>query len=398
MVSWKNQPGDAYDAVVIGAGPAGSAAAAALAAQGWRVLLVERERYPRHKVCGEFLSPEAQSTLRGLGLYSATAALTPVRLDAVQIISSHGVRLRRPLPGEAWGVSRYQLDAALADAAAAQGADVWMGTTAVSRVQQGEHVEVRLRRQDQDGPQGRTDVQARTVIMAYGRRSLPGLSSQSAGDNGRLPLRYVGVKRHYTVAGEGGGMPPQVELYLFPGGYAGLNPVEGGRINLCLLASYNAFAAAGRSLDGMINRAAAGNRALAQRLAQAQPVAGSECAVAPVDTGRPAVSWDGAANLGDAAVMLPPLCGDGMAMALRSAELCAPLADAYLRGTLSLPGWADAYQRLWTAEFGPRVAVGRWLQSRLAGRGLLADLLLATGVLMPPLADYLIHATRGPAT
>ena len=92
--------------------------------------------------------------------------------------------------------------------------------------------------------------------------------------------------------------------------------------------------------------------------------------------------------------MLPPLCGDGMAMALRSAELCAPLADAFLREELSLEGWGTYYQQVWQAEFERRVRTGRLLQQMLAVP-LLTEAMVGVGRLAPPLATYFVNATRG---
>ncbi len=114
---------EAFDVAIVGAGPAGSGAAAALAGRGWRVLLVERDRLPRHKVCGEFLSPESQATLAALGLGRALAAADPVALVDAELISRRGTRLLTALPGAAWGLSRYAMDAALAAAAAATWCD-----------------------------------------------------------------------------------------------------------------------------------------------------------------------------------------------------------------------------------------------------------------------------------
>jgi menaquinone-9 beta-reductase len=376
-----------YDVVVVGAGLAGSGIAAGLAGLGWQVLLVERDQFPRHKVCGEFISPEAQATLQSLGLYQAVAKLAPVDLHTVQLISPQGYSLRRPLPGTAWGLSRYALDAALASAAVARGAELWTSTSANGWSKQGNHYLLQLRRQDEV-----FGVKARALIMAYGRSGPSGLARKGADEKRRAHNRerYVGVKAHYA----GLSLPPQVELFFFRGGYAGLNPVEGGHANLCLLASYRAFAKAGRSIPAMMAAAARGNPALAARLAGAELVDGTECAVAPVDTYRRARPWDGVAALGDSAVMLPPLSGDGMAMALRSADICLPMADAYLRYDLTMVEWAAKYSQAWTQEFGPRLRIGRWMQSLLRAPRM-ADGMLATGALLPPLADYFIRATRG---
>ncbi len=105
------------DVVVIGAGLAGSGIAATLAQQGWDVLLIERDAFPRHKVCGEFLSPESQASLHALGLYAAVAALDPCPVTNVRLVTQNGAIVEAALPGHAWGVSRYALDGALATAA-----------------------------------------------------------------------------------------------------------------------------------------------------------------------------------------------------------------------------------------------------------------------------------------
>jgi flavin-dependent dehydrogenase len=200
----------------------------------------------------------------------------------------------------------------------------------------------------------------------------------------------VGVKGHYA----GIAMPPTVELFFFPGGYAGVSPVEGGRVNVCLLASYSAFTQAGKRVETMLAAAATWNKALGQRLAGGCLLPETAITVAPVDVYRPATPWDGVACLGDAAAMIPPLCGDGMAMALRSAALCVPLAHDYLTGSVSLAGWASEYRRRWHVEFDQRLCVGRLLQ-RLLAIPLVSDQFVRLGRLAPGLAAYFVRATRG---
>jgi flavin-dependent dehydrogenase len=377
--------GDLYDVAIVGAGPAGSAIAATLAERGWHVLLVERDHFPRHKVCGEFISPDAQITLRQLGLYETIAATNPVSLTAAEVISHRATKLHRPLSGVAWGLSRYTLDASLAAAAVARGAELRMATTVTRHLRQNGEIHLHLHHREQS-----TTVRARTAIMAFGRVGLPGISAHSTIPARSSRGRYVGVKCHYS----GVQMANQVELYFFRGGYAGLNPIEGGRVNLCLLASYAAFANAGRSISGMLAAAIAANPALAHKMAGAIALTDTECAVAPVDTYRRAQPWGDFAQLGDSAVMLPPLCGDGMAMALQSASLCAPLADAYLRRKLSFAQWETDYRRAWSQEFSQRVWLGRQLQPLLQ-IPVIAEGLLLTGMLFPSLADYFITSTRG---
>jgi flavin-dependent dehydrogenase len=200
----------------------------------------------------------------------------------------------------------------------------------------------------------------------------------------------VGIKRHL----HGLSMDDQVELYLFAGGYAGINPVEGDRANLCLLVEEATLRAAGGQIETVIAAAGVANPALAARLAGARPLADTTCTVAAVDTQTPARLWSGLPRLGDAALMLPPLCGDGMAMALRGAELCAMGAAAYLRGDCTLAEWEAAYTAAWRREFEERVRLAHIVQGLLL-KPSLADALLALGARLPWAADYVVRATRG---
>jgi flavin-dependent dehydrogenase len=375
-----------HDVVVVGAGPAGSTLAVALAQQGWDVLLIERHDVPRHKVCGEFLSPDAQDTLRQLGLLHHLATLAPVPLSHARLTTPTGTTLRIALPGQAWGLSRYAMDAALAAAARQQGATLWTGTTVTGWQARGNGYDVHLR------GNGRSAIRtARAVVMACGRHTLAGLPPRTAASS-RLSgwRRCIGVKAHYT----GLRMPPQVELFLFPGGYAGINPIEGERANVCMLIDYQGFIRAGQSVAGVMAAVTKCNGAFARRLHGAQLVPETTTAVAPVDTRRRAEPWAGLACLGDTAAMIPPLCGDGMAMALRSATLCAPLADAFMRGQLTLAAWQQAYTSAWHREFRQRLRLGRWLQNLLGQRGV-RDVLIGLGQRLPTVADYLVQATRG---
>src|SRR5947208_2639225 len=107
----------AYDALIIGGGPAGCSAAITLAQNGWRIGLIEAKHYPHHKVCGEFLSPECGILLERLGLTSAIHAHCPISIDAVCITAPDGTSWEARLPAPALGISRYAFDAMMADRA-----------------------------------------------------------------------------------------------------------------------------------------------------------------------------------------------------------------------------------------------------------------------------------------
>ncbi len=144
----------------------------------------------------------------------------------------------------------------------------------------------------------------------------------------------------------------------------------------------------------MLDRVTHLNPALGQRLQGSTPLLETEVAVAPVDTERQGTPWDTTACIGDAAVMIPPLCGDGQAMAFRSAELYAPLLDAVLHGHRSLADVRSTYTAAWHREFNGPVRTGRWLHALLNVRGL-SDGMISLGQLVPALAQGLVRATRG---
>lgn len=378
-----------HDVVILGAGPAGSTLAAVLGRLGWDVVLLERRNFPHHKVCGEFLSPESQASLQAMGLHAMVAGLKPALITRAKLVSPAGIAVQTTLPGCAWGLSRFALDDTLARAAQKYGVDLRSNITATAIHQTTGGFEVALRSRS-----GAETIQARAVIAACGRYSVSGLppyrqSNQAQLRRSQQSRALIGVKCHY----EGMVMPAQTELFFFPGGYAGINRIEGGRVNLCLLTTPAAFARAGQSIGAICQAVARWNPALGRRLAGGHILPETGVAVAPVDLNRPASPWAGVPCLGDTAVMIPPLCGDGIAMALRSAELCASLAHGFLQEHLSLTDWQAAYQTSWHAEFDRPVRVGRMLQAIL-NRPLLSDAFMGLGRLMPWFVTTLVQATR----
>lgn len=374
------------DAIVVGAGLAGSSAAAALSAHGWDVLLLERDTFPRHKVCGEFLSPEARQSLHALGVLEAVAEQNPVELVGAELASGHAKPLPVDLPGVAWGISRYAMDASLAQAAIAQGAELWQAATVQHVERQSDGLfEVIGRRQGEAFAE-----EARLVLLATGRaggaKLPPGRDARSTGGW----RSCVGVKAHYTNVE----MPAHIELYLYEGGYVGINPVEGGRSNVCLLVQTENFQRTGADRSGELRHAAA-QTGLGKRLENANICSESLTAVAAVDTQRrPQPVWQSSMCIGDVAAMIPPLCGDGMAMALRAAELSIPLAHRYLSGDMGMQDMLTHYQRDWQHEFQSRLHVGQSLQWAL-GLPYAGSALLSVGQVMPRLVSTLARATRG---
>jgi flavin-dependent dehydrogenase len=374
------------DVVVVGAGLAGCALAARLARSGMDVLLLERGRFPRDKLCGEFLSPEAVPSLRALGLGEALREAAPAVVRSFRLTAPGGHELVRPLEVPGLGVTRRRLDELVARAATAAGAELRQGCRAVDvrRADDGFVVEAL------EGDVRRA-WRARAAVLATGR-----LSRLAGGTRRREErARWVAWKRHHAGSSAVAGA---VEIHAFPGGYCGLNMVEGGVVNACLIARTTALDRADGDLDELVARAGAASAALGERLAGLQPVGPPLAAAGGRMPGR-SLRPGAVLEVGDAAGMIAPVCGDGMAMALRSAEIAAPVLHDAVAGRLTWEAALARHHAARSRELGRRLALGRMVHEALL-HGATARALIAAGRTFPGAADWMIRSTRDrtPAT
>jgi len=370
-----------YDVVVAGAGIAGSSVSKALADRGWRTLCVDRRSFPRHKVCGEFLSTEARRTLRELKLIEPVQSLRPAEIERACLFSDDQEHvLEIPIPEHAWGISRYALDDALHEAAAQSGVHMAMGTMLTTMRREGGEYVVELRRGAE-----RSSIRARAVIAAWGNRSriVDRKSTQSANRT------YIGLKCHL----EGIHSASAVELYIVPGGYIGIAPIEGGRLNMSGLLQHHLTTDRQRSIEDHLLTAALHNPALEQRLRGAVFVPGSEAAIYPVVLDRAPRLWDECPCIGDAGLMIPPLCGDGMSIALYTAKVCAASTDRYLSGAIDLGTWRVEYEKAVRAVVDRPLYWGRLLH-RFTHMPFARRQILSLSRSIPSLARHLLKATR----
>lgn len=301
-----------YDALVAGGGIAGSAIAIDLARAGRQIVVIEREAGPHDKVCGEFLSFEAAHYLASLGL--SPEALGAVPLHGVRLIQGHHV-VTASLPFRALSLSRRVLDEALLQKAAAEGAEVRRGVRVKALNHEGA---VWLASVDQGEA-----VTARAAFLATGKHDLKDLK-RGPGMQGDL----IGFKMYWRLSpSEARNLAGHVELALFKGGYAGLQPVEGGRANLCLLVRRHIFARLENSWEALLAAITSSCPHLALRLKNAESTLAKPLAITSLPYG---FVFDGASHhgdqlwrLGDQAAVIPSFSGDGMSIALHSARLAA---------------------------------------------------------------------------
>ncbi|HET8655767.1 MAG TPA: FAD-dependent oxidoreductase [Longimicrobiaceae bacterium] len=365
-----------WDAVVVGAGPAGSATATRLARAGHRVLLLDREEFPRDKPCGECVNPAAVRALESLGTLDALRTLAHADLGGWRIRPAGAPPFEgRFPPGESgMGIRRVDLDAVLLDLARRGGAAVRTGARVTDVVREdGRVTGVRV---------GAEEIRARLVVGADGLRSI---IVRRLGLLRRGPkLRKLALTAHVRGVWELDGLG---ELHVFPWGCVGVAAVGGGQSNVTVVVTGRAMervtGARDEYFDGLLRST--------PRFRGAERV-GAVQATGPFDWPTRGTAADGALVVGDAAGYFDPFTGQGIYRALRGAELAAAVADAALRsGDLSAARLAP-YHRAQHGEFGPGQRVQRLIEGFVARPALLR----AAGALFrrrPALSDALIAVT-----
>lgn len=343
------------DPLIIGGGPAGAAAAIALARGGTRALVIERNRETGDALCGGFLSWRSLATLEQLGL--SPDALGGHAIDRVRLFAE-GNMGEAPLPGRAIGVSRHRLDGTLLAMAEHSGAQIERGVAV-------RHAEP-SRVETVDG----AEIACDTLFLATGKHDCRGLQRPRAGNGDPvLGLRYrIAPSPHLARL-----IGSAIELHLFRGGYAGLLLQEDGSANLCIAVHKSRIGESGGSPRALLETIAAESPQLGERIAFGRDDAAID-AIGAVPYGwRATLGTGGLYRLGDQAAVIASLAGEGMGIALASGVMAAthwlaggapaaPVFQAALarrtRFPVALAGWLANLEDS---------ALGRWAAPRILG-------------------------------
>jgi len=354
-----------YDALIIGGGPAGATAALLLARAGWSVALTEKKRFPRAKVCGEFISATSLPLLRELGVAGAfhAAAGPDVRrvgffagemtLDAP--MPAHASVLRLAMHDESFGraLGREHLDTLLLDAAWRAGAIVYQPYAAQSlRCDGGVHLCAIANHA------GEIELAAPIVIAAHGSWETGVLPTQAAYPHQASNL--LAFKAHFHNAA----LPPDLmPLLVFPGGYGGMVASDAGRVSLSCCIRRDCLADCRREHPGI----PAGEAVLSHIRASARGVddvlrdaslESAWLAAGPIRPGIRLRADDQVFLVGNAAGEAHPIVAEGISMAMQSAALlaaqllAAPQARASAGARREI---AARYARTWNSAFAPRI-------------------------------------------
>lgn len=331
---------------------AGLSASIHLARSGLEVLVLEKNKYPTHKVCGEYLSREVVPYLHNLGIDLSDSPL----INRLEISGTNGEVLSAPLPLGGIGISRYALDHRIYKCAVTNGVS-FVFEPAIDISSQANKILVKTSENN--------EFLAPIVIGAHGKRSSIDKTLKRSFMDHKAP--WLGVKAHYDYKNFPSDL---VGLHSFPGGYGGLSMTETGAINFCYLANYKNFKKYG-DIELFNEKVVSQNPILKNFLESGELLFDKPLTIAQISFDKKDLIENNIIMCGDAAGLIHPLCGNGMAMAIRSAEILSICILRYFeennfdRAMLELN-----YSKAWKKEFRNRLWWGRQLQSLLLNQTL----------------------------
>lgn len=341
------------------------------------MLLVEKKDYPRHKVCGEYVSNEVKPYLQRLGAFPEE--LQPKRIHRFQLSSASGKLAECEMEMGGFGISRYALDDFLYRKAKEAGAEV-MANATVSEVQfSNDQFLVKLSTGE--------EFTAKVVIGAYGKRSL--VDKALKRDFISEKSSYVGIKHHFKAD-----FPDDlVALHNFEGGYCGLSRVENDHVNFCYLTTTDIFKRYS-SISEMEERQLSQNPFLKDLLRNAEPVFEKPLVISQVSFAQKPVVENHVLMSGDAAGLIHPLCGNGMAMAIHSAKICSEKVRLFLAGKISRDEMEEQYRQEWRQQFSARLSFGKSIQG-MFGNNFLTGTGVRIGRSVPGLLKQVVKLSHG---
>jgi flavin-dependent dehydrogenase len=366
-----------FEVIIIGGGLAGLCCALHLSLKGTKVLVIEKQEYPQHKVCGEYISNEVLPYLQSLGFNPFDFGAKTISELTLSTEGNQSISAKLPLGG--FGISRYCIDAELAKSAKKAGA-----TFLQARV-----MEVQFSEEQFEVSTNLQEVfRAPLVIGAYGKRSNLDAKMKRPFMQNKSP--FLGVKAHFT-----GDFPAdQVGLHNFPGGYCGISKVEKDKINICYLVDFQTFKKY-NSIDEFQEKVLSQNKFLKEAFVKYPMAFEKPITISQISFSKKAPVENHILMCGDSAGMIHPLAGNGMGMAIRSAQMLSQSILEFKNGSLSSrQALEENYEKQWKKEFASRLKYGH-LISRTFRMGLLSETLMLLLKLMPGLLPLIVRKTHG---
>ena len=361
---------------IIGGGIAGLTSAIHLAKHKIKVILLEKHNYPKHKVCGEYISNEVLPYFKYLGI--DVFEHKAINISTLRLSHQNGNYIEQQLPLGGFGISRYAIDSLLAQKANLNGVEI-IFEEAKSISFENEKFKIETEN---------ISIKADFVVAAHGKRAV--IDKTLNRDFISIKTPWIGIKAHYKSERFN---PTHVELHNFIGGYCGLSMVEDGNINLCYLVHQNEFKKF-KSIEDFNENALIRNPFLAQFLAESTLVFDKHLGIAQISfQDKPSVE-NHILFAGDAAGLIHPLCGNGMAMAIHSAKLVSDELIRFYTQKATRKAVEINYSHQWEATFRKRLNYGKHIQKILLNQTLSSNLIKLVSK-SPFLLKQIIKQTHG---
>ncbi|TDE03789.1 NAD(P)/FAD-dependent oxidoreductase [Flavobacterium hiemivividum] len=363
--------------IIVGGGLAGLTAAIHLSKIGVTVIVIEKNEFPKHKVCGEYISNEVVPYIEWLNIN--LSLLKPTSINQLQFSTENGKSITIELPLGGFGISRYALDAFLYNKALENGCEIIQDTVESIDFKENEFT---IRTADN------TVLQAEIVIGAFGKRS--NIDQKLNRKFIQKKSSWLAVKAHYK-----GNFPDNlVGLHNFVGGYCGVSKVENNAINICYLADYSTFKKH-KNIREYQNEVICKNHHLKAIFDNSTLIFDKPLTISQISFEKKRVVENGILMIGDTAGLIHPLCGNGMAMAIHSAKIASDLVGAYFSGEIkSRASLEKKYLEQWNCNFNKRLRMGRLL-SKILQQQKLSEVVLSIVVRFPFILKGIIRKTHG---
>jgi flavin-dependent dehydrogenase len=370
-----------YDVGIVGGGLAGLALAIQCADKGFVVALFEKETYPFHKVCGEYISMESWDFLERIGV--PLSALNLPIITSLNVSDAAGSTSTFKLPLGGFGISRYKLDHILYEIAVRKGVDVITGTKVSN---------VRLYEDIFEITTATGKYLTRVTTGSYGKRSNIDikLNRSFAQQKPNKLNNYIGVKYHVRYQHQ----PETIALHNFKNGYCGISKIEDDKCCLCYLTTANNLKDNANSIPQMEKNLLGKNPALNKIFSEAEFLYEQPLVISQISFANKTQVEDHMLMVGDAAGMITPLCGNGMSMALHASKIAFVAIDKYLKKQCERKEMEQEYASNWKRNFSNRLWVGRRVQELFGGNTSTALFLKAMNT-FPAIAKQVIRFTHG---
>jgi len=370
-----------YDLAIVGGGLAGLSLSIQMAKASYRVILFEKEQYPFHRVCGEYISLESWDFLQSLGV--DLKSLNVSHIKRLSVSAKNGNSFEQELPLGGFGVSRYKLDHSLAQIAKQSGVVLFEQT----RVN-----EINFSNDEFNIQSTRGNFKSKVAVGCFGKRSNLDVKWKRPfvlAKKNKLN-NYIGVKYHIRY-----NFPDDlIALHNFKKGYCGISKIENEQYCFCYLTVADNLQNSGNDIKKMEQTILSANPHLKKIFDECEMLWKEPVVISQISFDKKNLIEDHVLMIGDAAGMITPLCGNGMSMALHASKIAAGQIHEFLKGTISRELMEQNYSARWNRLFSKRLRTGRMLQ-RLLNDPRLTNLVIGLGRYFPSLIKTLVKKTHG---